>query len=317
MPLILLALLFINFSPCFAQVKVLGNPNSIVYDMAFSEGGSQLAATENKRINLFELSSAKAVKTFEGAHSGSVLAVDISRDSSKIVSGGKDGLVVLWDIQSERPLRTIRHTAAVTVAKFIPEEDVFIFGGADGKLAVYNYREDKQLPGLSLHTADITALALSADGKTAASADAAKNIFLWDTKTARLLNTLPKAKKWVRALHFNRSGETLYAAGDDTRVTYYHIGDSLADFHRLQKGRGWVLSLDQMNNISGEEIIVLSRISGLVQVVTPSGGYKYKAPRPVHKVLFMPQQKVFIGLVVATRGKGILIVEGKDMKVTN
>jgi WD40 repeat protein len=43
------------------------------------------------------------------AHQGTVQALKVSPDGSMLASCGDDGAIVLWEIESGKPLRTLRH----------------------------------------------------------------------------------------------------------------------------------------------------------------------------------------------------------------
>lgn len=314
----IISLLLASFSACFAQVRVLGDTKSIIYDISFSKGGSLLAATDKQAVNLYDVASGKLLKSLRGGHSLDVNTLDFSQDSSKIVSGGKDGLVVLWDVQSAKQVKALpQHTGVVTKVMFSQDGQLLFSAGSDNKIIVYDIQKGMKLYTFNQHTDDVITFALSPDGKRLASAGADKNILLWDLQTGKMLSQPIKTKDWIRALSFKDEGNTLLSAGDNSRITYWKLNKSNTIFHSIKRSSGWILSLDRMNTDSENEIIAFAGSSGIVQVITSVGGYEYDAQQTVHKVLLKPKEGVFIVLAVATRGKGILLINGKDMKTLN
>jgi WD40 repeat protein len=65
--------------------------------LTFSRDGRMLAAVQNDRILVFEVATGKRRFTFTG-HEGNVGAVAFSRDGRRLVSGGEDCRVLVWDL---------------------------------------------------------------------------------------------------------------------------------------------------------------------------------------------------------------------------
>lgn len=318
----LLAGIFLcSFSPgSLAQVKTLGNSRSIVYDISFSKGGTLIAATEGKTVNLFEVASGQLVKKFSGAHGKDVLSVDISADSTMIASGGKDGLVVIRDIESGTILKSVAaHQGVVTAVKFHPASDLIISSGSDDQITVYDYKQGKVIYNLQEHQDDVLSIALSPDGTILASGGADKSIFLWDLRTGTSFQRLLAHESWVRALAFNESGKKLVSAGDDAEIILWNIntGDrSLAEkVTSLKHEKGWVLGIDISGEASKNEVIASAGTSGRVNIRTSFGANSYKLNRTAHKILLKPNNGIYITVALATRGKGLILINGKDMKL--
>ena len=77
--------------------------------------------------------------------------------------------------------------------------------------------------GLYDYKSVITAVALSPDGATLASAGDDHLIGLWDVGTGRLVRQLPSHEGWVRGLSFRPDGAQLASAGDDGRVVIWDV----------------------------------------------------------------------------------------------
>ncbi len=68
------------------------------------------------------------------------------------------------------------------------------------------------------HTSPITALAVSPDGKTAASAGEDNKIFLWDLSTSKKMATFEGHKKSIWSLSFCSDGSLLASGSADQTV---------------------------------------------------------------------------------------------------
>lgn len=92
---------------------------------------------------------------FSGSHRGPVL--DLAFGKNTVVSGGRDGLAVLWDIGSGACSRKLRgHQGHVTAVASYEEsaETLFITGAQDGQLKVWDTRAAGCFQSLPLHVLD-------------------------------------------------------------------------------------------------------------------------------------------------------------------
>jgi WD40 repeat protein len=71
------------------------------------DGRTALSGSGDKTVKLWELSSGREIRTFQG-HTSSVYSVAISLDGHTALSGshGDNGTLKLWDLLSGRDIRT-------------------------------------------------------------------------------------------------------------------------------------------------------------------------------------------------------------------
>jgi WD40 repeat protein len=303
-----------------AQIKSMGKPKSFVYDISFSKGGAWLAATEGKKLNLFDVNTTQLIKRFSNGHTEDILSVDISADSSRLVSGGKDGRVVIWDTNTGNILQTIdAHNGVVTAVKFHPIAEIVISAGADNKIVVYDFAKQDLMYQWEQHEDDVLSLAINPEGTILASGGADKSIWLWDLKSGTDLQRLLAHKSWIRSLVFSEDGNKLLSVGDDSRITVWHLDEkkTATKSFSIKHGGGWLFGVDIKGQNPKSEVITSVGMNGKVNIRTPVGGYMLKVKRPIHKALLKPRNGNLIKIALATRGKGILIVEAKDMEMVD
>ncbi len=128
----------------------------------------------------------KNKKAFFREHKSSVNAVAFSPDGSRVVSGSSDGILILWDAKSGKPIgEPMRgHTSGVTSVAFSPDGSKIVSGSSDSTLIL---RDAKS--GLSIcepmrgHTSRINAVAFSPDGGQIVSGSRDETLILWDVKS--------------------------------------------------------------------------------------------------------------------------------------
>jgi tetratricopeptide (TPR) repeat protein len=80
------------------------------------------------------------VATLRG-HDAAVFAVAFSPDSSRLISGGGDGALRLWDVSTHESILALQgHQGRVTSVAFTPDGSRIVSGSADGTVRVWESR---------------------------------------------------------------------------------------------------------------------------------------------------------------------------------
>ena len=96
-------------------------------------------------------------------HTGAVWAVGWSPDGARLVSGGDDGTVRVWEAASGRLLHTLTgHTGGVRAVGWSPDGTRLVSGGADGRLVVWSLHTLK--PELYLQLEKLAAVSWAGAG---------------------------------------------------------------------------------------------------------------------------------------------------------
>jgi WD40 repeat protein len=121
-------------------------------------------------------------------HTENVLAASISSDKANVVTGSRDGQVILWDAATGRELRLFEGaTNEIYAVAYSPTSQTVVAGGRDGTIRFWDARTGEIKNHISLGS-DLRAaaftIAISADGQTLAIAIYQKIVFI-DLKTGR------------------------------------------------------------------------------------------------------------------------------------
>jgi WD40 repeat protein len=152
-------------------------------------------------------------------HFGSVRCLACTPNDSTLVTGGADGTVRLWDMQSGAARGVIRlHAGPVHGVTFAPGGASFVTCGQDGTVKEWHVGQQQGPTPLAPGLYAAGPLAVTRDGKTVAVASVDGSVKLVATDSGRLLAELKGHRGPVHGLDFTADGRTLASAGEDGTI---------------------------------------------------------------------------------------------------
>jgi WD40 repeat protein len=298
------------------KFTVYPTKSKIIFDICFFENGEKLAVGDNTNIKIFSTSSQKVLDEFSSAHSDRILAIDVSADDRLLASTGRDGKVVIWDLNKKSGLEIFALTGTVgTSLSFSTNNKYLAVGFSNGKTVIYDIENKLVKVELSEHKKDITSVKFSPNGKLLASASGDNTINLYSLEEMTLINTLKGHKNWVRNISFSFD-EKLMSCGDDSKVILW----DLSDFKNITQKRMRHIGLRIITStdfFSDSISYVSTGITGKIIILSPVSSYKITLGLPINKAVFVPNEKHFMELVVATQGLGVIRIKAVNMKFSN
>lgn len=135
-----------------------------ISDICFSPDSKNLISTANDDVELFEIATGKTLRKFKG-HKYYVQTLAFSHDGQKIISGGDDETVKIWETSTGALLRNINtgKNSGYNHVAFMPDGRHFFYGNDKGtyKCDVI----DTTYVDTFKEAGNISALAVSPDGK--------------------------------------------------------------------------------------------------------------------------------------------------------
>lgn len=189
-----------------------------VFSLAFHpKTGALVVGQRNGGIRSWD-ASGQYVRGWE-AHQFAVSALAYSPDGQRLLSGGQDGQVVLW--QENQALRRI--DIGHPVLALAAASQTLLVGDDSGYAQFFDLATGKRLRVIEPPAAAVSSLAYSPNGQMLASGGADKTIRLW--QSGKLVRTLVGHTLEVEALRFSPDGQTLASGSRDGEVRVWRISD--------------------------------------------------------------------------------------------
>jgi WD40 repeat protein len=192
------------------------------------------------------------IGTLRFRHAGAVISASYAPDGKSIAGGGRDGTVLIWDVQTGKQLLRIGPSAAgaaaadeapdgltsLTVA-YSPDTKRLATTGSGKTVVVRDAATGKELLTLEGHESTVAAVAFAPDGKTLFSMDVTTAVRAWDAVAGKEKFAIPGRKTRVVAFALAPDGRTVAVGGEGNVCLWDDTGAQRACFKNL----GWVHSL--------------------------------------------------------------------------
>jgi RNA polymerase sigma factor (sigma-70 family) len=288
-----------------------------VFHLAFSPDGKTLAAVSCKDssfappksvrpeyVRLWDVATGK-LQELEG-HKGGATSVAFSRDGTLLATAGHDGIMILWDTATRKPLRKIElveepylhrkgdgfESGGILDVAFAPDGKTLATANHDGTIRLFETATGKQLRVLRGHANSVRSVAFAPDGKVLASGSADQTICLWDPATGTLLNPRPGHDGDVETVLVSPDGKRAFSAGRDRTLRVWDLtaGQELLALRDFKSAIASVaLSLDG-------KLLAVGRVDGLIQLHDAVSGAVVRELKghtgSVRSLSFSPDSKV-------------------------
>ncbi|HEY9671463.1 MAG TPA: TIR domain-containing protein, partial [Waterburya sp.] len=152
-------------------------------------------------------------------HENWVNSVAFSPDGNKIVSGGGDGTIRLWNTSGNSIGHPFKgHEERVRSVAFSPDGNKIVSGGGDGTIRLWDTSGNPIGQPFTGHQGYVSSVAFSPDGKTIVSGGGDKTIRLWNTSGNPIGHPFKGHQGSVRSVAFSPDGNKIVSGGGDGTI---------------------------------------------------------------------------------------------------
>jgi eukaryotic-like serine/threonine-protein kinase len=221
-----------------------------IYAVAFNpDGRTFLTAGKNKLAQLYEVGSAKLVRTFQ--HPDNVLSAAFSPDGEILLTGDSGGIARLWKVATGQligePVAVFSPAGKVSLAgdgvatprsgnpatgprpgvpsgryvmgvAFSPDGGTFLTGGgtpSSGEARLWETLTRKPTGRIFPHQLLVRPVAFSPDGKAVLTGGGDNTVRLWDFATGRPIGATLQHDNWVSSAAFSPDGRFILTGSRD------------------------------------------------------------------------------------------------------
>jgi WD40 repeat protein/uncharacterized caspase-like protein len=233
-------------------LRTFASHANAVVAVAISPDGHRIVSGDNYTIMEWDAESGEILRTLpdhanaEDALNGAirrtrvVRAIALSPDGRRIVSGGDDKTIKVWDAESGAVLRTLTgHADWVYAIAVSPDGRRIVSGGADKTIKIWDAESGRLLLTLKGHEGGVYAVTVSSDGKRIVSGGNDNAIRVWDAESGRLLQTFTGHGDYVSAVVMSPDGRRIVSGSGDHSIKVWDAENG-AVLHTLAGYAEWV-----------------------------------------------------------------------------
>ncbi len=202
---------------------------------------------EARNSLLTALESRPHLTTYLQGHSDEARSVAFSPDGKLVASGGRDDLILLWNVATGQPVgEPLRgHTGWVDAVAFSPDGKLLASASEDGTIRLWDAASGAPIgQPLTGHVGAVRDVAFSPDGKLLASAGADQTVRLWNvaegTPDGQPLTGHTDA---VWSVAFSPDGKQIASASADKTVRLWDVATHKVVGDPFVGHTNWVLSV--------------------------------------------------------------------------
>jgi len=157
-------------------------------------------------------------------HTGTVNAVAWSPARAQVLSGGDDGSLRLWDVDTGKTVQRIASgSGALRCIAFAPDGRRALSGGADGALRLWDLEEGKEVHRLAGHAGGVARVIFLPGGKEAVSAGEDRTVRRWQVDTGKELDVFAEHTGAVQGLSVSADGRIALSSGRDNKARLWEV----------------------------------------------------------------------------------------------
>ncbi len=222
-------------SLCHMDKLTIQTHAGAVSSIAQSPDGKRIASgsvTDNA-VRIWDASTGEELVCLRGPQRG-VSSVSWCGDGETLASGGWDGTLIIWDLNTRRILHEVNCGTSVLAVAWRPDDQAVAVGGfrqiegntEDGTVWIVDGKSGAQVRELTGHVGLIWSLAWDPTGTLLAAGENWQGfIQVWEPETARLVSTFKAHNHYIGALAWSPDGKWLASGSQSAAIRIFNTAD--------------------------------------------------------------------------------------------
>ena len=149
---------------------------------------------------------------------------DFTRDRQHLVTGGRKGIIQLWDLESGKKLQTFAgHSGGVRIVTCSADGRLILSAGSDNTVRLWDVARGKELKQLKMDDKHVRCVAFSPDNRRALSAGLDGLVHLWDLASGEEVCRMEGHTMGVNSVAFSPDGRRAISGSDDRSVRLWQL----------------------------------------------------------------------------------------------
>ncbi len=179
-----------------------------------------ISTTENHQITAHSIGEGK--KDTYGEHDAWILALALSKDSTYLATGDRQGIVKIWDTERKSLIKTIEHDAPIICMEITPDNQYLVVVDAKHQILFWLMKTAQKHTVRGLD--DLArSIAISPDGKYLALGFRNGSIQIWDAQNFTVKHDLTQSHQQVWSLAFDPRSQVLASGGAETNLCLWDV----------------------------------------------------------------------------------------------
>ena len=312
--LFLLSLTFLSFiSTNQPEITWLDKNKDIVYDIGIS-GTDKLVAMESDAIVTWDINKKSIIHTYQVPQAG-LTCMDVSSQGNLTAFGNKHGQIAIVKTGTSEVVYQKFYSEKGPVAdiKFSPDDSQLGVVFATGTFMVADYSSNNSW-GNTIPEGRATCIGFRDDGKYFAIGNDQGVIVNYSIVRKDLISKISTLANSINDIFWSSDTDKMIVVSSSGRIqTFSDITSSQEPGQISIKYNSGVIS--GSGYIPQSNSLYTCTLQGTVKIHFNFGIYKIKFPVAMHAIKYLPLDDNFYNLAVATNGKGIILLNSRNMSL--
>jgi hypothetical protein len=216
-------------------IRDLGEQGDMARSAIFMPDGERLlTAGDDGVIMVRSVADGRVLHVLSTKDHGGVREVSLSMDGRRALSAHEAGTVIIWDMETLKPLHVMRgHAWPASGAALSPDGTRGVSGSIDGELILWDARTGVLIRRWAGHERGSYGIAFTPDGRRFVTGSSDRTIKVWDSETGVEIRRLEGHSAIVYSIAISEDGKQILSGSVDGTVRLWNIesGRELKQFH--------------------------------------------------------------------------------------